>query len=231
MIIIDFSELYLMLCFISGSVIPIINRDRRPSISVFDRSPYLSHHRASVSIERPIVALQHYKSRRSSCFIERPVFSHLGGNRTKNFMSFETGSHADRKMSINIERPSCSFHHQPIINLDSSKDSSVSSISSKPLVLIDSPLLQKNVADLTLPKLSRSFEQPPRRKPIPERMANSLEISILNFEKKPIEEEERCTSPHETPSTPERSSSPISIYIEDTKVTAPLLEGLKSSDV
>ncbi|XP_045473381.1 uncharacterized protein LOC123679881 isoform X2 [Harmonia axyridis] len=216
---------------LTGSVIPIINKDRRPSISAFDRSPYLSHHRASVSIERPIVALQHYKSRRSSCFIERPVFSHIGGHRSKNFMSFETASHADRKTSINIERPSCSFHHQPIISLDSSKDSSASSTtSSKPLVLIDSPFLPENIPELTLPKLSRSFEQPPKRKPRPERMANSLEISILNFEKKPIQEEERCASPDETPS-PERSNSPISIYIDDTKVTAPLLEGLKSSDV
>lgn len=69
-----------------------------------------------------------------------------------------------------------------------------------------------------------------KRKPRPERMANSLEISILNFEKKPIEEEERCVSPDEI-SSPERSGSAVSIYIEDTKVTAPLLEGLKSSDV
>ncbi|XP_044753964.1 uncharacterized protein LOC123313243 isoform X2 [Coccinella septempunctata] len=215
---------------LTGSVIPIINKDRRQSLSAFDRSPYFSQHRASVSIERPIVALQHYKSRRSSCFIERPVFSHIGGHRAKNYMSFETASHSDRKMSINIERPSCSFHHQPIINLDSSNFSSASSTSSKPLVLIDSPLLRETITGTSLPKLSRSFEQPPKRKSRPERMANSLEMSVLNFEKKPIQEEDKYVSVDETPS-PERSNSPISIYIEDTKVTAPLLEGLKSSDV
>ncbi|KAL3269250.1 hypothetical protein HHI36_008330 [Cryptolaemus montrouzieri] len=213
-----------------SSVIPILNKDRRQSVSALDRSPYLSHHRASVSIERPIVALQQYKSRRSSCFVERPVFGHVGGGRPRNFTSFEHSSHSDRKMPISIERPSCSFHHQPIINFESSKESSLNSSPYKPLVLIESPYLRETVPVLTLPKMSRSFEQPSKIKPKPERMANSLEMAAVSIETVPIHEEERCSSPEKSVS-PERSTSPISIYIDETKVTAPLLEALKSSDV
>ncbi|KAK9876980.1 hypothetical protein WA026_016009 [Henosepilachna vigintioctopunctata] len=212
-----------------GSVIPIINKERRQSVSGFDRSPLLTRHRASVSIERPIVALKQCKSRRSSCFVERPVFGHVGGVRPKNFTSFEHSLHGDRKMSINIERPSCSFHHQPIINFDNYRETSFTS-TSKPLVLIESSYIRDTVPLLTLPKMSRSFEQPSKIIPKPERMANSLEMAVVNFEKTSIQEEERCSSP-ETPNSPQRSNSQISIYIDDTKVTAPLLEGLKSSDV
>lgn len=74
-----------------------------------------------------------------------------------------------------------------------------------------------------LPKMSRSFEQPStnQRKSKPERMANSLDVSSFNFDST-----RRCSIQEE-----QDRSSPVFINLDDTRITAPLLEGLKSSDV
>lgn len=73
-----------------------------------------------------------------------------------------------------------------------------------------------------MPKMSKSFEQPStnQKRSKPERMANSLDVSSFNFDNR------RCSIQEE-----QDRSSPIFINLDDTRITAPLLEGLKSSDV
>ncbi|XP_015839212.1 uncharacterized protein LOC664114 isoform X3 [Tribolium castaneum] len=170
-----------------GSVIPILNRDRRPSITI--ERP---RHRPSIAIlDRPPPPAARY--RRSSCFVERPSRPH------RNFISFEHPI-VERKMSINIERPSCSYHQQPIVSFEAHVEPAKVDLPPK------------------LPKLSRSFEQPPKERTRPERMANSLDVSSVSFDRRSsIVEEDR--------------SSPVFICLDETRITAPLLEGLKSSDV
>ncbi|XP_044271370.1 uncharacterized protein LOC123015611 isoform X2 [Tribolium madens] len=171
---------------LTGSVIPILNRDRRPSITI--ERP---RHRPSIAIvDRPPPPPRY---RRSSCFVERPSRPH------RNFISFEHPI-IERKMSINM--PSCSYHQPP------------------PIVSFEAHVEPAKV-DLPkkLPKLSRSFEQPPKERTRPaERMANSLDVSSVSFDRRSsIVEEDR--------------SSPVFICLDETRITAPLLEGLKSSDV
>ncbi|XP_068897350.1 uncharacterized protein [Tenebrio molitor] len=172
---------------LTGSVIPILNRDRRPSITI-DRP----RHRPSIAVvERP--PSQRY--RRSSCFVERPSRQH------RNFISFDH-PFSDRKTSISIEKPSCS-HHQPIISFEAH---------------VEPASVKVDMTASKLPKVSRSFEQPPRERSKPERMATSLDVSSVSFDRRySIPEEDR--------------SSPVFICLDESKITAPLLEGLKSSDV
>lgn len=79
------------------------------------------------------------------------------------------------------------------------------------------------------PKLSRSFEQPARLRPKPERMANSLDVTGYNFDNR------RCSIPEEDRREEEKHendrASPVYISLDESRITAPLLEGLKSSDV
>lgn len=219
---------------LSGSVIPILNRERRASKNqLTEKSPFPNHHRASVSVERPLLSLQHYKSRRSSCFIERPVgmgslMPASVGRSQRTLRTFENphGYAKDRRKSMfpSMDRPTCSYHHQgPLVNFGEAAAAVFharrESLSPQPLLMFDSPYLRETVPILKLPKLSRSFEQPSKQWPKPERMASSLEIKAISLE--------NTSTIHEE----ERSSSPVSIYIEDTRITAPLIESLKSSDV
>ncbi|KAJ8971474.1 hypothetical protein NQ314_000682 [Rhamnusium bicolor] len=184
--------------FIPGSIMPILNRERRPSLITIERPHYISRHRPSIAIDRPLISHhQQFRSRRSSCFIERPQSRH------RNFISFEQST--ERKSPLTIERPSCSYH---------------------PTISFETPLESSESQDYTVtipkygakPKISRSFEQPIKEKPKPERMANSLDVSSLSFDRRSsIPEEDR--------------SSPVFITLDETRITAPLLEGLKSSDV
>lgn len=99
----------------TGSVIPIINRDRRPSITI-ERPT--SRHRPSISVlDRPL-PLPRY--RRSSCFLERPNRSH------RNFISFDqhSSSNSDRKTPITIEVPSSTSNLQPTISFEVETSSS-----------------------------------------------------------------------------------------------------------
>ncbi|KAJ8959907.1 hypothetical protein NQ318_011644 [Aromia moschata] len=191
--------------FIPGSIIPILNRERRPSLITIERPQYVSRHRPSIAIDSradrpPLIAHHQFRVRRSSCFVERPQAS-----RHRNFISFE---HTERKTPPTIERPSCSYH--PTINFETPIESPESP--ERPVAVVPRP------ARSSRPKISRSFEQPAQEKPRPERMANSLDVSAISFDR-------RCSIPEED------RSSPVFISLEETKITAPLLEGLKSSDV
>ncbi|KAF7273088.1 hypothetical protein GWI33_014180 [Rhynchophorus ferrugineus] len=189
---------------LAGSVIPIINRDRRPSLITIERPErpiFISRRRPSITIERP--PYQCPKGRRSSCFVERP------GSRHRNFISFE---HPERRTpsTLIINERSCSYH-QPTISFETPMES---------LESTESPESPKPASRPPFkPKISRSFEQPPALKPKPERMANSLDVSsTFSIDRRySIPEEDR--------------SSPVIIHLDDMKVTAPLLENIKSSDV
>ncbi|KAJ8978289.1 hypothetical protein NQ317_012660 [Molorchus minor] len=106
-----------------------------------------------------------------------------------------------------IERPSCSYH--PTINSETPLESCES---------IEGTVDETPSRSGLKPKISRSFEQPVKERPKPERMANSLDVSSMNFDRRgSIPEEDRL--------------SPVYINLEEGRITAPLLEGLKSSDV
>ncbi|XP_057664116.1 uncharacterized protein LOC130898680 isoform X2 [Diorhabda carinulata] len=184
---------------LKGSIIPVLNKERRPSLITIERPYYTRHHRPSITIERAHV--HQARTRRLSCFAERPYSRH------RNFISFEHSF--DRKP---IEKPSCSYH--PTISFETPMESM--EIPTLPLELPPLPVLPSTGA---IPKASRSFEQPKFKDTHkPERNSHSLDVSSLNFER-------RCSIPEE-----DRGSS-IYINLDETKITAPLLEGLKSSDV
>ncbi|KAJ8920040.1 hypothetical protein NQ315_011690 [Exocentrus adspersus] len=178
---------------LTGSIIPILSKERRTSLITIERPYYLPRHRPSITIDRPLVFPHQARTRRSSCFVERPQQS-----RHRNFISFEQAG--VRKTSPPFsERPSCSYHH-PTINFET------------PLEVLEP------IEYPVKPKMSRSFEQPAKEKPKPERMANSLDVSSYSFDRRcSIQEEDRA--------------SPVFINLDETKITAPLLECLKSSDV
>lgn len=91
------------LLFVPGSIIPIVNyrdRDRRTSLITIDRPYFIPRHRPSITIDRPYIPHREYRSRRSSCFVDRSQGRH------RNFISFEH----DRKFIPPLEKPSCSFH-------------------------------------------------------------------------------------------------------------------------
>lgn len=169
---------------------PILNKERRPSLITIERPYYSSRHRPSITIDRPLISHHQFRTRRSSCFVERPQSRH------RNFISFEQGT--GRKTPPISERPSCSYH---------------------PTISFETPLEVSETSECTgaKPKISRSFEQPHRVKPKPERMANSLDVSFSFDRRRSIPEEDRA--------------SPIFINLDESRITAPLLEGLKSSDV
>ncbi|CAH0555942.1 unnamed protein product [Brassicogethes aeneus] len=185
-----------------GSIIPIINRDRRsPSITI-DRPIFINRHRPSISIERPPVMI--HRPRRSSCFV-----GCASSQNHRNFASFEHPK-IEKKYG---ERPSASYPNsfqQPTISFESPMESVESSI------VVEVPRRDSVIAR---PKISRSFEQPPGKKMTHERSSNSLDVSSSSFER-------RCSIPEE-----DRPSSPTFIYLDETRITAPLLQGLKSSDV
>lgn len=60
-------------------------------------------------------------------------------------------------------------------------------------------------------------------------MANSLDVTGYNFDAR------RCSIPEEDRADDEKTdedrASPVYISLDETRITAPLLEGLKSSDV
>ncbi|XP_049823835.1 uncharacterized protein LOC109602158 isoform X2 [Aethina tumida] len=186
---------------LTGSIIPILNRDRRPSITI-DRPIFINRQRPSISIERPPISI--HRPRRSSCFVERPTNYH------RNFISFE---HPKTERKYGDRRPSSSYpctFQQPTISFESPLESLEASS-----ITVEVP--RKSSVPIR-PKISRSFEQPTVRKFTPERISNSLDVSSTSFDRRcSIQEEDR--------------SSPVCIYLDETRITAPLLEGLKSSDV
>ncbi|XP_074031675.1 uncharacterized protein isoform X4 [Leptinotarsa decemlineata] len=182
---------------LTGSIIPILNKERRPSLITIER-PYYSRHRPSITIDRPYIHHQ-YRKRRSSCCAERNPYRH------RNFISFEHS--IDRKTLPIQDRASCSHH--PTISFET------------PLESMELPVapaeMELSVEAGAKPKVSRSFEQPVMKKLKPERLAASLDVTFDFHRRSSIPEEDRA--------------SPVSIQMDESKITAPLLEGLKSSDV
>lgn len=115
----------------TGSVIPIIShreKDRRTSLITIDRPYFVPRHRPSINIDRsPFGAYHQYRTRRSSCFVERSQGRH------RNFISFEQ----DRKTSCQIEKPSCSFH--PTISFETPMESVENAHESTDMATIDTP--------------------------------------------------------------------------------------------
>ncbi|XP_072378291.1 uncharacterized protein [Diabrotica undecimpunctata] len=185
---------------LKGSIIPILNKERRPSLITIDRPYYTRHHRPSITVERPYI--HQPRSRRVSCFAERPQVRH------RNFISFEHSF--DRKP---LEKPSCSYH--PAISFETPMESM-----ELPTLPIEPPSLPLFSNTGAIPKTSRSFEQPSvsRDKPKSDRSSHSLDVSSISFDR-------RCSIPEED------RGSPVYIHLDETRITAPLLEGLKSSDV
>lgn len=192
-----------------NSMLPIIPQSRRPSITI-ERPPSSNNrHRPSVVAERPHIShYQQFRNRRPSCFLERSVQRH------RNFISFEHPF--DRKKSLITEKLSCSLH-QPTISFESHNVST----DSQPTVIVNHPPPStERRTSLTAPKISKSFEQPSRgvERPTPPRLSVSLDVNSISFERRPsIAEEER--------------ESPVAIILDESQITAPLLESLKSSDV
>lgn len=101
----------------------------------------------------------------------------------------------------------------------------------QPFFVVDPPSTSQDYPPSCLPdsdstsslrKLSLSFEQPScsgvRYKP--PRLSTSLDITTISLSR-------RSSSPTST----DGRASPISITLDETKITAPLIENLKSSDV
>lgn len=108
---------------------------------------------------------------------------------------------ADRKMSITIDRP--------VISLEAPKE-----IAERPSVVVEVPRGG-------LAKMSSSFEQPAsNEKPQTKRMCTSLDVNTIRLDSTSSSiAEEDC------------SSNSVSISLDESRITAPLLENLKSSDV
>lgn len=128
----------------------------------------------------------------------------------------------DRRKSVSTERPSCSFH-QPTISLEASTPKGSLD---QPTVVIETPRQYRQNSELKstsflIPKASRSFDGPPKSvQEKPTRMSVSLDANPpQTFEKEmPLTEEEEA-------------ESPVVITLDESQITAPLLESLKSSDV
>ncbi|KAK4875493.1 hypothetical protein RN001_011915 [Aquatica leii] len=198
-----------------NSMLPMITpyRDRKPSISI-ERPNYSSRRKASIATS---ISSQSYhtRNRRPSCCGDRLLYT-----RHRNFTSFDQPNISfDRRTSIAAERPSC-IVHQPTVSFETPSESLEG-----PFLVIEPPSTVQETALTThtstpFRKTSLSFEQPSvnlERTKQP-RMATSLDINTINFAR-------RSSMPD-----PERLS-PVSITFDETKITAPLLEGLKSSDV
>lgn len=122
--------------------------------------------------------------------------------RHRNFLSFDNPP-GDRKASITIERPTISLE----IPRETQEPASI---------VVDVPCTRK----CTAAKMSRSFEQPTiSEKPKTQRMCASLDVTTIRMDSisSSIAEEDK--------------SSSVSINLDEMRITAPLLESLKSSDV
>lgn len=195
-----------------NSMLPIIpHSSRRPSITI-DRPPISNRHRPSISIDRPYMShYQQFRSRRPSCFLERSVQRH------RNFISFEHPY--ERKKSLATEKTSFSLQH-PTISFETTPPNL--SIETQPTVVVEQPdnSNDERRKSITMPKTSKSFEQPAKNyeRPTPPRLSVSLDVNSISFDRRSsIAEEE-----HEYP---------VTIILDETQITAPLLESLKSSDV
>ncbi|XP_031351742.1 uncharacterized protein LOC116177027 isoform X2 [Photinus pyralis] len=208
----------------------VLNEYSPTSSSCNSMLPMAASHRdrkPSVSIERPgrrkpsiATSISSYgRNRRPSCCGDRPLFG-----RHRNFISFDQPILSfDRRRSVATERPSC-IVHQPTVSFETPSESLEA-----PFLVVEPPPSTANsystsVVNPSTPfrKTSFSFEQPTvnvERTKQP-RMATSLDINVnaISFSR-------RSSMPD-----PDRSS-PVSITFDETKITAPLLEGLKSSDV
>ncbi|CAH2004265.1 unnamed protein product [Acanthoscelides obtectus] len=137
-------------------------------------------------------------------------------------MSFELERRA--KQQALAEKPSCSYH--PTISFETPMESMEASVETMDVSTTVEDTAEKPLVTYpgAKPKMSRSFEQPPLRdRPRPERLANSLDVSF-SFDR-------RSSIPEEDKDEDKDRASPIYINMEETKITAPLLESLKSSDV
>ncbi|XP_060529534.1 uncharacterized protein LOC132703974 isoform X2 [Cylas formicarius] len=185
---------------LTGSIIPILNKERRPSLITVERSErpiFISRRRPSNAVDRWYPP---QRARRSSCFVERPTSRH------RNFISFD---HPDRRTPSTLvisEGRSCSYH-QPTISFETP----IETYETTDCTQFHCQANRNNLK----PKISRSFEQPPSLKPKPERMANSLDVSSS------FSIDRRLSIPEEDRSFP----------MDETKITVPLLEGIKSSNV
>lgn len=219
-----------------SSMLPILNssRDRRPSITIERPSLHGRRRPSTGCFDRPM--LSHYqqsRTRRTSCFVDR---------RHKNFISFDQ---SERKSSTWTDR-SGSSSQQPTVSFDTSSMSF-----EQPKVIVEHAEINHNPArtspTLAPPKISRSFEQPPKKKEVvPTRFSSSLDVNpTTQADRIPAISETIVDCPLEvdvasplTSSTDKESSvseAPgepyVIISIEDTQISAPYLEGLKSSDV
>ncbi|KAF5307100.1 hypothetical protein FQR65_LT07159 [Abscondita terminalis] len=193
-----------------NSMLPMVTpyRERKPSISI-ERPNYNARRKASIATS--LSSQSHYgRNRRPSCCGDRPLY-----NRHRNFISFDQPNF-DRRTSVATDRPSC-IVHQPTVSFETPSESLEG-----PFLVVEPPPSGHGSQNTSSPfrKTSLSFEQPSvnlerTRQP---RMATSLDINTINFAR-------RSSMPD-----PDRSS-PVSITFDETKITAPLLEGLKSSDV
>lgn len=148
-------------------------------------------------------------------------------------MSFEY----ERKTCPPLERPSCSFHptisfETPMESMENSSgliDAAAEALGMKILIVVIWVSFYLLTVSPNKPKLSRSFEQPSKLRPKPDRMANSLDVTAYNFDAR------RCSIPEEDRVEDEKPvedrAEPVYISLDELRITAPLLEGLKSSDV
>ncbi|KAK5644845.1 hypothetical protein RI129_006145 [Pyrocoelia pectoralis] len=202
----------------------VLNENSPTSSSCNSMLPMIASHRdrkPSISIERPgrrkpsiATSISSYgRNRRPSCCGDRPLFS-----RHRNFISFDQPALSfDRRRSVATERPSC-IVHQPTVSFETPSESLEA-----PFLVVEPPPSTSNshsTSVVPFRKTSFSFEQPTVHveKSKQPRMATSLDINAISFAR-------RSSMPD-----PDRSS-PVSITFDETKITAPLLEGLKSSDV
>lgn len=206
-----------------NSMLPMVSsyKDRKPSITIERPTQSAGRRRPSVATDRPLLSQTHFpRNRRPSCCAERPAFS-----RHKNFISFDQPTISlDRRTSVAIEKPP-SIVHQPTVSFEPPCESL-----EKPFLVIEPPSTNQDFPPLSIMELesspkpfrktSLSFEETSKyleRQKSP-RMATSLDIHTIDFERRSsIPETDRA--------------SPVSITFDETKITAPLLESLKSSDV
>ncbi|KAF5278412.1 hypothetical protein FQA39_LY05901 [Lamprigera yunnana] len=194
-----------------NSMLPMLSsyRDRKPSIAI-ERPSYSGRRKASVATSLSSQS-HHGKNRRPSCCGDRPLYS-----RHRNFISFDQPAiNFDRRTSFATDRLSCVVH-QPTVSFETPSESVEG-----PFLVVEPPrTIPESTPSAPFRKTSLSFEHPSvksERTKQP-RMATSLDINTINFAR-------RSSMPD-----PDRSS-PVSITFDEIKITAPLLEGLKSSDV
>lgn len=214
-----------------NSLLPMITsfRERKPSIAV-ERANFVGRRRPSMATDRPLLAQHHYaRNRRPSCCADR--ISLFG--RQRNFTSFDQPTISlDRKTSISVEKSNCIVHQPTAVSFEKPSDST-----ERPFFVVDPPstsqeypptcIAEAQITPIPFRKISLSFEQPSNVQPEkPPRMATSLDINAITLDRR-----SSITDYDRTSDRASDRASPISIILDETKITAPLIESLKSSDV